>query len=78
MEIETEITITKYNVGVIAGWLAIGLGILSGLFQYFDPNLTAFIFMAVGLIFGGITVTSGGPWRVIEKRMVKLRELPKH
>lgn len=71
---ETEITITRYNLSSLLGWIGLLLGLLAAIGQYFSPTTAGLITLVVGLICGGVAVTFSGPLRIIEKRKVRLTE----
>lgn len=72
---ETELTITRYNVAALLGWAAIGIGLVGGAVQYFVPSAPGVYFLAVGLVGGGITVTFAGRLRLVTKRKVRLHAI---
>lgn len=62
---QTEITVTRYNVTAFIGWVGILIGLVGCAIQFFHPSAVGFAFLATGLIGGGITVTFAGPLRTI-------------
>ena len=69
---QTEITVTKYNVTAALGWLGLIIGLVSGVIQYFSPSSPAIWFLSAGLIGGGIAITFSGPLKTRTKRTVTL------
>ena len=70
---ETEVTITRYNVAALLGWVGLIIGLVGGVLQYFYPSSPGVWFLTVGMIGGGITITLAGPLKTRSSRRVQLR-----
>lgn len=73
MKSELEVTVTRYNLTAVIGWAGIALGLVGAAVQYFYPSGLGFVFLAIGLIGGGITVSLAGPVRWVQVRKLPLR-----
>ena len=72
---EIEVTVTRYNLTALIGWAGIALGLIGTAVQYFSPSWHGFVFLVVGLIGGGITVTLAGPVRSTQVRKLPVQNL---
>jgi hypothetical protein len=70
---ETKITVTRYNVTTLIGWIGLLLGLVGAALQFFTPSPIGFAFLTVGLIGGAITITFSGPLKTVTVRKVQLR-----
>lgn len=70
---KTEITVTRWNIGVLAGWFSVVVGII-GIMLHIYMNIEYGIwFSVVGIIAGGLAITFGGSVKTITKKIVDLK-----
>ncbi|WP_304350847.1 hypothetical protein [Comamonas testosteroni] len=65
-----KITKTNYNFTTLIGWTGVVLGLIGAAVQYFQPSWPGFIFLAVGLVGGAITITFSGPLKTVTEHLV--------
>jgi len=73
---KTILTVTRWNLGVLAGWFAVPLGVVGlALHVYLDLDnqYGSLWFGVVGVFFGGLTITFGGPIKTITEKVVDLK-----
>lgn len=67
------LTITRWNLGVLAGWFAVIIGII-GLLLHLYMNIEYGIwFGVIGVISGGLAITFGGSIKTSTHKTVNLR-----
>lgn len=69
---ETDVTETRYNVNAVIGWVGLFVGLIGCAVQFFRPSVLGFVFLAVGVVGGGITITLSGPLKTTVTRRVDL------
>jgi hypothetical protein len=70
---KTVLTITRYNITALIGWVGVIVGLVGASVQYFIPSAPGIYLLAVGLVGGGIAVSLAGPWRTITTRQVDIQ-----
>ena len=69
-----RVKVTQYNLIALVGWAGIAVGLIGAVSQYLSPSMPGFVFLTIGLIGGGITVTLAGALRRVVVRTISLQD----
>ncbi len=70
---EIEVTATRFNVTALIGWASLCVGVVTSALQCFFPTPVGFVFLAIEIVGGAITITFAGPLKTVTKRRAKVR-----
>ncbi|MFJ3463496.1 hypothetical protein [Achromobacter spanius] len=64
----------QYNLIALMGWAGVAVGLVGAVAQYLSPSMPGFVFLTIGLIGGGITVTLADPLRRVMVRTISVQD----